>query len=86
MTEDSKGKLDSAVYDLVVGSDGARSVVRQAVLQQAEVSSESYVVPQLWKFCAFDMKDCYSLRRAFWSVDHCAGGCWDMLTKKVLKR
>ena len=83
VTEDSRGKLDSAVYDLVVGCDGARSVVKQAVTQQAEVSAESYPIPILWKFFAFDLKDTYSLRRAFWSIDQCGGGCWHMLNNKV---
>ena len=83
VTEDPKGGLESTAFDLVVGCDGARSVARQAILQQPEVSAETSIIPWLWKFVAFDLKDSYNLRRAFWNVDQCVGGCWHMINNKV---
>ena len=83
VTRDHKGGLHSAVYDLVVGCDGAGSVARQAVLQQSEVTSEIYTLPRLWRFAAIDVGRAFEGRMAVWRLDGCRGGCWSMPTGRV---
>ena len=76
--------LRASSYDLVIGCDGARSVVRQAVLQQADVRSETYPIPRLWRSVAIDAGEALKGRMMVWNIDGCRGGCWRMPTGKVL--
>lgn len=80
---EERNGLRASSYDLVVGCDGARSVVRQTVLQQTDVRSESYPVPRLWRSVAIDAGGAFKGRMAVWSLDGCRGGCWHMPTGKV---
>ena len=81
--EDKSG-LRAGSYDLLVGCDGARSVVRQTVVQQAEVSSETYPLPRVWRSASFNAGATFKGRMAIWSIDGCRGGCWRMPTGKVM--
>ena len=84
VTEDLKGALHKEVYDLVVGCDGARSVARYAVMQQPNVYSESYGLPNfLWKLVSFEGLETWRGQRAIWTIDSCSGGVWHMPSGKV---
>ena len=47
--------IRSSTYDLIVGADGARSVVRNAITSQSSISYEGYDMKTRWKFVPIDI-------------------------------
>ena len=52
---DKQNFIQSATYDLIIGADGARSVVKYAVTAQPSVSFEGFDMMTRWKFVPLEI-------------------------------